>query len=144
MLVNIKLIATIIIVHFSVQGQNLALHKQTYTSSNESNSFSASNAVDGNVSTRWSSQFVEPSWIYIDLGNDVEINKVILRWEDAYAKKYENAVRQHLSEKWRLKTENEVKGLSNLIDGWTFELSANHDNFEILFFKREHCSYSKK
>ena len=30
-------------------------------------------AVDGIISTRWSSQFVEPSWIYIDLGNDVEM-----------------------------------------------------------------------
>ena len=89
MLLNNILIATIIIVNFSVQGQNLALHKQTYTSSNESNSLSGSNAVDGNVSTRWSSQFVEPSWIYVDLSNNIEINKVILRWENAHAKKYE-------------------------------------------------------
>ena len=116
MLVNIKLIATIIIVHFSVQGQNLALHKQTYTSSNESNSFSASNAVDGNVSTRWSSQFVEPSWIYIDLGNDVEINKVILRWEDAYAKKYEIQISSNTTTWTTMFSENNSNGFTDEIN----------------------------
>ena len=46
----------------------------------------------------------------------------------AYAKKYENAVRQHLSEKWRLKTENEVKGLSAAISVMTPEQAVGHVN----------------
>ena len=116
MLLNNILIATIIIVKFSVQGQNLALHKQTYTSSNESNSLSGSNAVDGNVSTRWSSQFVEPSWIYVDLSNNIEINKVILRWENAHAKKYEIQTSLNAISWATVFTENNSNGFTDEIN----------------------------
>ena len=89
MLLKRIILSFLLVLHLGMNSQNLAINKQVYVSSFETNSLLGSNAVDGIISTRWSSQFVEPSWIYIDLGNDVEINKVILRWEDAYAKKYE-------------------------------------------------------
>jgi hypothetical protein len=48
------------------------------------------NAFDGNNSTRWGSEFKkDPQWIYADLGENKEINRVILSWERAYATKYE-------------------------------------------------------
>ena len=46
-------------------------------------------AVDGDMSTRWSSQFSDPQWIYVDLGQTYAINRVILRWETAYGADYQ-------------------------------------------------------
>ncbi len=74
--------------HIGLYAQNLASGKPVYVSSIESSLYVGNNAVDGNISTRWSSEFIEPSWIYIDLEELVQINKVILRWEAAYAQKY--------------------------------------------------------
>ena len=71
------------------RGENLALYKPAMSSSNEDADLKASNAVDGDLSTRWSSQFSDPQWIYIDLQNLYSIDKVILTWEEAYANNYE-------------------------------------------------------
>jgi hypothetical protein len=59
-------------------------------SSVESSSFSASAAVDGNLtSTRWSSkEGVDPQWLQIDLGATANISRVKLTWEAAYGKSY--------------------------------------------------------
>jgi hypothetical protein len=46
------------------------------------------NAVDGSTTTRWSSAFSDPQWIYVDLGATHSINKVVLNWEAAYAKSF--------------------------------------------------------
>jgi hypothetical protein len=54
-------------------------------SSLENSTFPASNAVDGNTGTRWSSGFSDPQWIYVDLGATHSISKVVLNWEAAYA-----------------------------------------------------------
>src|SRR5207302_3528732 len=70
-------------------GTNLALNKPATASSQENSSFPASNAVDGNTGTRWSSGFSDPQWIYVDLGATHTINKVVLNWEAAYGKAYQ-------------------------------------------------------
>ncbi|MGP3983044.1 discoidin domain-containing protein [Streptomyces sp. KR80] len=57
-------------------------------SSTESASFPASNAVDGNASTRWSSQFSDPQWIQVDLGATATISRIRLNWETAYGRAY--------------------------------------------------------
>ncbi len=44
--------------------------------------------VDGDVATRWSSQFSDPQWIYQDLGIETSIKRVVLNWEAAYASAY--------------------------------------------------------
>ena len=54
-------------------------------SSLEGAGYPASNAVDGNLSTRWSSAFSDPQWLEVDLGATHTINKVVLYWESAYA-----------------------------------------------------------
>ena len=54
-------------------------------SSLENASFPASNAVDGNTSTRWSSAFSDPQWLQVDLGSVSAISQVVLDWETAYA-----------------------------------------------------------
>jgi hypothetical protein len=45
--------------------------------------------VDGNTSTRWSSAFLDPQWIYVDLLATVNINRVKLNWENAYATSFQ-------------------------------------------------------
>ncbi|WP_158822487.1 glycoside hydrolase family 6 protein [Granulicella sp. S156] len=70
-------------------GSNLALGQSATSSGNESGGLSASNAVDGDLTTRWSSAFVDPSWIQIDLGSVQTIGQVVLRWERAFGVVYQ-------------------------------------------------------
>ena len=74
----------------TVQAQttNLALNRPVVASSTESTTHSASNAVDGNMSTRWSSNFSDPQWIYVDLGSSRAISQVKLIWEAASGRNY--------------------------------------------------------
>jgi beta-glucosidase len=69
--------------------RDLAAGQPAVASSVESSSYPASNAVDGNLSTRWSSAFSDPQWIYVDLGSQYNISEVELTWETAYAKAYQ-------------------------------------------------------
>jgi len=68
---------------------NLALNRPVTFSSEENSAqgyFPASNAVDGNPQTRWSSEHgIDPQWIYVDLGREIDICKVVVKWEAAYA-----------------------------------------------------------
>jgi hypothetical protein len=54
-------------------------------SSLENATFPASNAVDGNTATRWSSAFSDPQWLQVDLGSSQTICQVNLNWEAAFA-----------------------------------------------------------
>ena len=66
---------------------NIALNKPTKCSATP---VSGSNlAVDGNMGTRWESkQGVDPAFMYVDLGKDTALSKVVLFWEAANAKNY--------------------------------------------------------
>ena len=46
---------------------NLALHKKVKSLSDEQPGYPAAAAVDGNLTTRWSSGFSDPQWIRVDL-----------------------------------------------------------------------------
>jgi hypothetical protein len=50
--------------------------------------YPAAHAVDGNVWTRWSSEFSDPQWIAVDLGKPQRISRVNLLWETAFATTY--------------------------------------------------------
>src|SRR5437660_970049 len=65
-------------------GPNLAFGRAAVASSLENSSYPAGNAVDGKTSTRWSSSFNDPQWVYVDLGSTYNINEVVLNWETAY------------------------------------------------------------
>ncbi|HYC87245.1 MAG TPA: cellulase family glycosylhydrolase [Chryseosolibacter sp.] len=69
-------------------GANLALNKSVTVSSTESASYPGSLAVDGNGTTRWSSAFADPQWIYVDLGTTQSVNRVKITWEAAYGRDY--------------------------------------------------------
>ncbi len=69
---------------------NLAYQKPT-TASSEDVRYPSSNAVDGSLTTRWSSKMGGngTEWLQIDLQNLYFINKVNLYWERAYAISYQ-------------------------------------------------------
>jgi F5/8 type C domain/Pectate lyase superfamily protein len=66
---------------------NIALHCPV-TASSSADGLAASNAVDGNPGTRWSSDSSDNQWIYVDLGSMVNLSGVRLVWENAYGKSY--------------------------------------------------------
>jgi hypothetical protein len=70
-------------------GANIAQGKPTTSSSNESADFPASNATDGDITTRWSSGFSDPQWLQVDLGQQYNINHATLTWEAAAAAAYQ-------------------------------------------------------
>jgi hexosaminidase len=68
---------------------NLALLKSAESSETEFPYYSPDKAVDGNESTRWSSTYVDDAWFLVDLGENKEINKVTIKWQGAYAERYQ-------------------------------------------------------
>jgi hypothetical protein len=73
----------------NVKRKSLSLNKPVKVSSTEANlGNTAANAVDGNIATRWSSQYADPQWYQIDLGQIYNIEQAVLVWEAASAKSY--------------------------------------------------------
>ena len=68
---------------------NLALHQPATASGAEGDGTSASKAVDGDLTTRWSSRFQDNEWIAVDLGDCYRLKTVRLIWEAAYATSYD-------------------------------------------------------
>jgi hypothetical protein len=50
---------------------------------------SAINLVDGSLKTRWSSEFIDPQWVILDLGKEYNVSDIRLSWENAHAKMYD-------------------------------------------------------
>ena len=69
-------------------GTDLALNKTATASSVDNDGNPASNAVDGNPDSRWSSAYNDGEWIQIDFGSAVAFDKAVLVWEQAYAMDY--------------------------------------------------------
>ncbi|MFD3993465.1 discoidin domain-containing protein [Streptomyces sp. NPDC058583] len=59
-------------------------------SSTEGGAFSASAAVDGDLTgTRWASAWQDAQWIQVDLGSSATLSHAVLTWEAAYGKSYD-------------------------------------------------------
>ena len=67
---------------------NLALNRPG-TASSVVGAFGANNAFDSNAQSRWESEYSDPQWIYVDLGNTYNINRVNILWETALGKDYQ-------------------------------------------------------
>jgi len=68
---------------------NYALNKTATASSVQSGSaFTPDKAVDGNLSTRWSSIYEDNQWFKVDLGDIYTIRRIIIRWEAAFDSEY--------------------------------------------------------
>ena len=73
------------------RSENLARARPVTASSSVTvgdTTYAAAYAVDGNIWTRWSSEFSDSQWIAIDLGRSTRISRVELVWEAAYGKAY--------------------------------------------------------
>jgi hypothetical protein len=66
-------------------------------SSVENGGSPATNAVDGNGGTRWSSAFSNPQWLQVDLGATATVNRVAINWENAYATAFQIQVSANAS-----------------------------------------------
>lgn len=80
------------------QPVNIALNKPVVVSSFEGSGLEGDKAVDGQRSTRWSSQFSDPQFIYVDLGSITHIEQIDIVWETAYGKEYEIQLSDDLSD----------------------------------------------
>lgn len=76
---------------------NIALNKPAFASSLEDANYPASNVTDGNITTRWSSQFSDPQYIYIDLGQRYDICGTALHWEAALGQDFKIQVSEDAS-----------------------------------------------
>ena len=68
--------------------ENSTLNSSATCSSIQNPDYICGSAVDGDLATRWSSQFSDPEWIVADVGAREVIGRVILHWEAAYGKAY--------------------------------------------------------
>lgn len=80
-----------------VPSANLALNRPVSASSTESSTNTAAKAVDGSLTSRWSSAYSNPQWIYVDLGSPYNLNRIVLNWEVAYGKSYQIQVSDNAS-----------------------------------------------
>lgn len=57
--------------------------------------------MDGDLSplSRWSSAYVNDAWFIVDLGELKDVSKVVIKWQGAYAEKYQLFVSTD-KEKW--------------------------------------------
>ncbi|MCD1259250.1 discoidin domain-containing protein [Paenibacillus athensensis] len=76
-------------------GTNVALNRPVTASSYEVADYLPPNStlpqlvVDGNGTTRWSSNHTDNEWIYVDLGSVHNIGRVIINWESAAGRTYD-------------------------------------------------------
>jgi beta-glucosidase-like glycosyl hydrolase len=68
-------------------GTPISEFKQVTGSSYEGGNAPAA-ALDGRLTTRWSSEFSDAQWLRVDLGGNATISQVVLAWESAYARGY--------------------------------------------------------
>ena len=67
-------------------------------------------AIDGDLNTRWGSNFSADEWIYVDLGQPFDIDRVVLSWETAFASQYQIQVSDDASNWTTIYTENNGDG----------------------------------
>ncbi len=68
--------------------QNIAIGKTASSSELEYDHTPASNATDGNPTTRWSAKPLNPAYLTIDLEEEQDIYSITIDWESSYAKTY--------------------------------------------------------
>jgi hypothetical protein len=101
---------------------NLALAKTAIASTEENATYSSAKATDGDAATtRWASSFANTTeWIYVDLGANYNINRVVLKWEAAFATQYKVQISAD-----NVFTENETISTQTASDGGTDDLAVS-------------------
>ncbi|MEO8533799.1 MAG: family 16 glycosylhydrolase, partial [Flavobacterium sp.] len=101
---------------------NLALAKTATASTEENPTLSAGKATDGDGTvSRWASSFANATeWIYVDLGSNYNLNRVVLKWEAAFATQYKVQISTDATF-----TENETVNTQTASDGGTDDLTVS-------------------
>jgi len=101
---------------------NLALGKTATASTEENATYTASKATDTDSTvSRWASSFGNATeWIYVDLGSNYNINRVVLKWEAAFATQYKVQLSTD-----NVFTENETINTQTSSDGGTDDLTVS-------------------
>ena len=73
----------------SFDAVNLALNKPATASGAENDGTVAMRAVDGDLTSRWSSRHQDNEWLAVDLEECYQLTSVKLYWEAAYATAYD-------------------------------------------------------
>lgn len=94
------LIVSLFFLQASAAGQKLKIEKVTVSSSENNPDLKPENLIDGNMKSRWASEFSDPQWISLDFGSSKAFNLILLEWENAYGKKFEIQVSDD-AEKWK-------------------------------------------
>jgi len=100
------------IIPFEQAQKELSLSKPVVASS--TNGGNAGDVTDGNSLSRWSSSENDNEWIYVDLQKVQHVSRVVLNWEDAYARKFKIQVSDD-AENWKDVSVNDGKvGIQNI------------------------------
>jgi hypothetical protein len=105
---------------------------QISASSNEEN-LRPELAIDNNYQTRWASEFSDPQWLLINLGQEEEIKNIVLYWEDAYAKDYSIMLSSE-EENW-VDAHHQTQGIGGS-ENITFDPPQQAQYIKIVFNKR--------
>lgn len=73
----------------TIISDNKLLNAFAYTSSEEDTINRTPYINDGNLTSRWSSNYNDNEWVEFDMFDTVSISRFILRWEAAYGDRYE-------------------------------------------------------
>lgn len=69
-------------------GPDLARGGRARSSGDEASDFPAFAAIDGDDTTRWSSQPTDDAWWQLELPRPARLGRLVLHWQDAYAARY--------------------------------------------------------
>nr|HAT8713746.1 thiol oxidoreductase [Legionella jordanis] len=117
--------------HCAYALENLALHARVWASTE---GLPASNAVDGDLKTRWGSIMgIDPSWIAVDLGAARPLSKVVIHWEAANAEIYEVQASNDAKD-WKTLVSKTGGLFGNRTD--TIDVSGNYRYLRIYGIKR--------
>ncbi|WP_307795520.1 beta-N-acetylglucosaminidase domain-containing protein [Actinacidiphila acididurans] len=75
--------------HPHTGGPDLVPGSVATSSGDETADFPAAAVADGDPATRWSSPVRDDAWVQVELPAPARVGKVVLRWQDAYAARYE-------------------------------------------------------
>lgn len=70
------------------QGMYNVTGDATATADSVKNTNTADKAIDGDLSTRWESEYHDNAWLTVDMGETKTVNGVNIWWEGAYASEY--------------------------------------------------------
>lgn len=70
-------------------GTNISAQAVAYASTSENDDYSALKANDGDFTTRWSSQFQDLQWLWLQFNGPKQMKQITVHWEAASARSYQ-------------------------------------------------------